>query len=629
VALPETPGETWDFTATQPIILAALQIGGRSRKVLMQAPKNGFFYVLDRTNGELISAKNFVPVTWASGIDMKTGRPIETANARFTEGEQLVAPSALGAHNWHPMAFSPKTGLVYLPAQEVPFLYADDANYKPRPGAWNIAVDAVKNIPPGDPAQFRAIRAILKGQLIAWDPVAQKEVWRAQYDGPWNGGALATAGDLVFQGNANGQFQAFNATDGRKLWSFEAQTGVIAGPVSYSVGGQQYVAVMAGYGGAYPLSSPFVDNPRVMPNGRVLVFKLGGNAALPAPRAHVGLAGQSSSGAVHAGGAGPGAAGLRKQLQRLPWPVWPLQRRAAGPAPLGRTGGQGALERGGARRIPEGPRHDRIRQVPHAGAGRGAARLRRGPRANAEGGRNRRWKDAQPPGGLAGRLSAIRHGTGARLSGFSQRPRSSAPHDPHPEPRTMPKSLDDLFLHMLKDVYHAEKQVNRALPKVTKQVGDEQLKAALGRALDLTHENVERIEQAFDALGKPKKGIPCEAMQGIIAELQEAVEDSEGDVLDAGVLAAVQTINHYQIVRYGTLRAWGEELGQTDAAEAMRASTEASREMDQALTQLAEGRLNQEAEDEEEGGEETDENEGETVKLEGGAKPKKKAPAKK
>lgn len=276
-----TPGETWDFTATQPIMLADLNIGGAPRKVLMQAPKNGFFYVLDRRDGKLISAKNFVPVTWASGVDLKSGRPIETPNARFTEGEQLIAPSALGAHNWHPMAFSPKTGLVYLPAQEVPFLYADDATYKPRPGAWNVAIDMVKNMPPGDRAQFKALRSILKGQLVAWDPVNQKEVWRAQYDGPWNGGALATGGDLVFQGNARGEFQAFNAANGKKLWSFPAQTGVIAGPVTYRVGNQQYVAVSAGYGGAYPLSSPFVDDPRPMPNGRVLVFKLNGAARLP------------------------------------------------------------------------------------------------------------------------------------------------------------------------------------------------------------------------------------------------------------------------------------------------------------------------------------------------------------
>jgi quinohemoprotein ethanol dehydrogenase len=284
-----TPAETWDFTATQPIILADLPIGGETRKVLMQAPKNGFFYVLDRRDGKLISAKNFVPTTWASHVDPKTGRPVETPNARFDVGEQMTAPSALGAHNWHPMAFSPKTRLVYLPAQEVPFLYADDQAYKPRPGAWNIAVASIKNMPPEDPAQFKAIRALLKGQLVAWDPVAQREVWRAQYDGPWNGGALATGGNLVFQGNARGEFQAFRADNGRKLWSFDAQTGVIAGPVTYSVNGEQYVAVSAGYGGAYPLSSAYVDNPRPMPNGRMLVFKLNGQAQLP-PKPAVTLA---------------------------------------------------------------------------------------------------------------------------------------------------------------------------------------------------------------------------------------------------------------------------------------------------------------------------------------------------
>lgn len=273
-----TPGETWDFTQTQPIILADLTIDGTPRKVMMQAPKNGFFYVIDRSNGRLISAENFVPTTWATGIDMATGRPIEAPNARYTNGPFLALPSALGAHNWHPMAYSPDTNLVYLPAQEVPFAYADDANFRGRPGGWNPGIDFLANGVPDDPAAFRAIRALLKGQLIAWDPIRQREVWRVQYDGPWNGGVLATHGNLVFQGNAHGQFQAFAADDGRKLWSFEAGTGIIAPPVSYSVDGQQYIAVMAGYGGAYPLSSSFVDNPRPMPNGRLLVFKLGGNA---------------------------------------------------------------------------------------------------------------------------------------------------------------------------------------------------------------------------------------------------------------------------------------------------------------------------------------------------------------
>ena len=277
-----TPGETWDFTQTQPIILADLKIDGKTRKVLMQAPKNGFFYVIDRTDGKLISAKGFVPQTWTKGVDMATGRPVEVPEARYRSADFMMMPSALGAHNWHPMAYSPKTGLVYLPAQEVPYLYSTDSGFKYTPGAWNIAIDVLKNLPPDDPATFKATRALLKGQLLAWDPVAQKEVWRVQYDGPWNGGALATAGNLVFQGNAKGQFQAFAADTGKPLWNFDAQTGVIAGPISFAVDGTQYVAVMAGYGGAYPLTSPFVDKPRfVGENGRVLVFKLGGTAKLP------------------------------------------------------------------------------------------------------------------------------------------------------------------------------------------------------------------------------------------------------------------------------------------------------------------------------------------------------------
>ena len=273
-----TPGETWDFTQTQPIILADLKIEGVDRKVMMQAPKNGFFYVIDRKDGKLISAKNFVPQTWTTGVDMATGRPIETPNARFENGPFLAFPSALGAHNWHPMAYSPKTNLVYLPAQEVPFAYVDDAKFKARDGGWNIGMDFLANGAPEDKAGFKAVRAMLKGQLIAWDPVAQKEAWRVQYDGPWNGGVLATAGNLVFQGNAKGEFAAFSADKGEKLWSFDAGTGIIAAPVSYSIDGEQYVAIMAGYGGAYPLSSGFVDNPRPMPNGRLLVFKLGGKA---------------------------------------------------------------------------------------------------------------------------------------------------------------------------------------------------------------------------------------------------------------------------------------------------------------------------------------------------------------
>ncbi len=273
-----TPGESWDFTMTQNIILADLNIDGTTRHVMMQAPKNGFFYVIDRSNGHLISARNFVPQTWTTGVDMATGRPIETPNARYQNGPFLAFPSALGAHNWMPMAFSPDTGLVYLPAQEIPFAYTNDPNFRDRPGGWNVGVSYLANGVPDNAGAFRAVRAMLKGELIAWDPIAQRERWRVQYDGPWNGGVLATHGDLVFQGNAHGQFQAFSARDGRKLWSFDAGTGIVAPPISYSINGTQYVAVMAGYGGAFPLSAAFVDNPHPMPNGRLLVFRIGGNA---------------------------------------------------------------------------------------------------------------------------------------------------------------------------------------------------------------------------------------------------------------------------------------------------------------------------------------------------------------
>jgi quinohemoprotein ethanol dehydrogenase len=278
-----TPGETWDFTQTQPITLATLKIDGRDRKVLMQAPKNGFFYVVDRQTGKLISAKNFVPTTWATHVDPQTGRPVEAQGARFDKGPFVALPSALGAHNWHPQSFSPKTGLVYLPAQEIPFAYKEDPGYKDRPGAWNLGIDTVAGALPDDPAARRALRPLLKGHLAAWDPVAQREVWRVQHAGPWNGGTLATAGNLVFQGTAEGQFRAFRATDGKQLWSFPAQAGIGAGPVSYRVGDTQYVAVLVGYGGAYGLSGATLDNKvKPQPNGRVLVFSLNGKAQLPA-----------------------------------------------------------------------------------------------------------------------------------------------------------------------------------------------------------------------------------------------------------------------------------------------------------------------------------------------------------
>ena len=277
-----TPGESWDYTATQHMILSDLTIEGKSRQVLMQAPKNGFFYVLDRATGELISAEPFVPINWATGVDKATGRPIEAPGARYRDAPALQIPAPFGAHNWHPMAFNPQTGLVYIPAQVVPFAYMNDANYRHEPGAWNIGTDFLVNALPDDAAQLAGLKAMVKGQLIAWDPVAQKARWTVEHPFFWNAGVLTTAGGLVFQGAAEGTFSAYDAATGAKLWSYETVNGVIAPPSTYEIDGEQYVALMVGYGGAGALSSPALLPDRSRLPGRLLVFKLGGKATTPA-----------------------------------------------------------------------------------------------------------------------------------------------------------------------------------------------------------------------------------------------------------------------------------------------------------------------------------------------------------
>lgn len=275
------PGETWDYNANQPMMLTDLTIDGQARKALMQAPKNGFFYVIDRLDGRLISARNFAPVNWASGIDLQTGRPIEAPNARYSDGMFVANPGGAGAHSWHPMAFSPATGLVYIPVQELPMAYQDDPAFVASTHKANPGIDFGLLGVPDNPQQRKAIAAVLKGRLLAWDPIAQKEVWRVEHGAPWNGGVLATAGDLVFEGTADRRFQAFRASDGKQLWSFDTQTAVIGGPVSYRAGGEQYVAAMAGNGGAVPLALPALSPAHQAPNGRVLAFKLKGKAQLP------------------------------------------------------------------------------------------------------------------------------------------------------------------------------------------------------------------------------------------------------------------------------------------------------------------------------------------------------------
>lgn len=269
-----TPGDVWDYDAVQQLILADLKIDGATRKVLMQANKNGFFYVLDRKTGKLLSARNFAPVTWARGVDLKTGRPIENPGARYDEtgrpsSKQL--PGSNGAHTWHAMAFNPHTGLVYIPTNVYPTTYVSDSQFKIEPIGQNIGT-------------LITFDDRVRGFLLAWDPVRQKEAWRVNYRGPWNGGVLTTAGNLVMQGSAAGDFAVFRADTGEKLWSLDAQSGIIAAPITYEVGGEQFVAVLSGWGGDYPLmQGRGADASGNLRNvSRVLVFKLGGTAALPA-----------------------------------------------------------------------------------------------------------------------------------------------------------------------------------------------------------------------------------------------------------------------------------------------------------------------------------------------------------
>ncbi|HSR15223.1 MAG TPA: PQQ-dependent dehydrogenase, methanol/ethanol family [Gemmatimonadales bacterium] len=270
-----TPGDNWDYTATQPLMLADLIIGGRERKVIMQAPKNGFFYVVDRQTGEFISGAAFANITWATGLTPE-GRPIENPDARNLVGGVHVAPGPNGSHNWHPMSYSPATGLVYFPVYEHSIRHAVNQDWTYDARRENIGGDWNYEGPETGSEMTRA------GRLVAWDPVNQREVWRVEHPQPLSGGTLSTAGGLVFQGRADGRLRAYRATDGEVLWEFEQETGIAAAPMTYAVGGTQYVAVLAGWGGPEVLYNDGLGNGRVGP-GRLLVFRLDGTAAMPDP----------------------------------------------------------------------------------------------------------------------------------------------------------------------------------------------------------------------------------------------------------------------------------------------------------------------------------------------------------
>lgn len=280
-----TPGDTWDYTATQHMILADIELQGETRKVIMQAPKNGFFYVVDRTNGEFISAEAYVPINWASHVDPETGRPVENPEAHYANETKRIKPGPLGGHNWHPMTYHPKTGLVYIPALDLRFDYAQDNAFKHRPKDWNTGTDFTEAIPSANPEETIENLQSIRGFLTAWDPITQKEVWRVEHATTWNGGLLSTSGNLIFQGRADGEFAAYTADTGELVWESPVHAGIIAAPVSYAVDGEQYITVVAGWGGAYGLTS---GAPRhkgnVISEGRILTYKLGGEEKLPEPQ---------------------------------------------------------------------------------------------------------------------------------------------------------------------------------------------------------------------------------------------------------------------------------------------------------------------------------------------------------
>lgn len=274
----QNPLDAWDYKATPNMVMATLEIDGKPRKVLMHAPTNGFFYVLDRDTGKLVNQPGkTTKITWATGIDMKTGRPIENPDIRYEKGSTEIWPGTIGGHNWQAMSYSPRSGLVYIPVHQVGARFTRST--ESRDEAFNIMGLLVESIAPVDEDDG-------KGYLVAWDPVAQKQAWRVRHDFIWNGGTLATAGGLVFQGLADGWFKAFDAKTGKEVWKFDAGLGIIAAPMSFSLNGKQYVSVLTGWGGTAAAMAPVLNvgwkygqQPR-----RLLTFALDGKGRLePSP----------------------------------------------------------------------------------------------------------------------------------------------------------------------------------------------------------------------------------------------------------------------------------------------------------------------------------------------------------
>ncbi|WP_016953957.1 PQQ-dependent dehydrogenase, methanol/ethanol family [Catenovulum agarivorans] len=268
-----TPGDSWDFTATQHMILADLKIKNKVRKVLMQAPKNGYFYLLDRTNGELIRADAFTYMNWSTGIDMQTGKPIESDFARYQDVNAEIAPNYDGGHNWHPMSFDPELGYVFIPGRNTVSFYGRDLDWEFNKtgfgtgAGWNLAIGTRPDKP-----FIRDKKAPPRnGFLKAWNPLTGQAAWTVIQDEFWNGGVLATGGKLVFQGTADGYLKVYNSANGELLLSYQTGVGILAAPMSYQLDGRQYITVAAGWGGGYGMKNIHTDKLR---SGQLLTFAL-------------------------------------------------------------------------------------------------------------------------------------------------------------------------------------------------------------------------------------------------------------------------------------------------------------------------------------------------------------------
>jgi quinohemoprotein ethanol dehydrogenase len=297
------PGDRWDYDSTQKLVLADLDLEGRQRKVLMQAAKNGFYYVLDRATGKLLSAHNFAYVNWTKGIDPKTGRPIGDPRADYDRGPALLFPSEAGAHSWQPMAFDAQRGLTFIPVIESGNVLVETSD---RPaglveGQFTTPAFAPEAYDPlvlrrlyGTLPSFEELARGIKtntashGVLRAWSVAQHRVLWETPTASSWDGGVLATGSGLVFQGDANGYLNAYAADTGRRVASIELGSSMMAAPMTYRVNGAQFIAIMAGYGGGAVIVGAPLDPAsaayRYGNEGRIIALKLGGpTPPLPPP----------------------------------------------------------------------------------------------------------------------------------------------------------------------------------------------------------------------------------------------------------------------------------------------------------------------------------------------------------